>query len=184
MLAVLTREQTVVVVAAITLGVLVHERRRAGWAVAASAAAKVAVPGAVCFLAWQNVVAHVTGELPATSSSDANSTWPLHAFPSAIRGWFDTWTAHPFSVGSALALGCFVALVTLAAAALWSDGARLAWRTRPWELLVVVAGLVTAWIAVDGADTLVSSDYYRRGIEINAGCGQLRRAAIAKTDRG
>jgi hypothetical protein len=32
---------------------------------------------------------------------------------------------------------------------------------------VVVAGLVTAWIAVQGADTLVAEDYYRRGVEIN-----------------
>ena len=32
---------------------------------------------------------------------------------------------------------------------------------------VVVAGLATAWIAVHGADTLVTEDYYRRGIEIN-----------------
>ena len=33
--------------------------------------------------------------------------------------------------------------------------------------VVVVAGLATAWIAVHGADTLVTEDYYRRGIEIN-----------------
>lgn len=32
---------------------------------------------------------------------------------------------------------------------------------------VVVAGLATAVIAVRGADPLVESDYYRRGIEIN-----------------
>jgi uncharacterized protein len=32
---------------------------------------------------------------------------------------------------------------------------------------VVVAGLVTAVIAVRGADPVVEADYYRRGIEIN-----------------
>jgi uncharacterized protein len=32
---------------------------------------------------------------------------------------------------------------------------------------VVVAGVVTAWLAVRGADPLVAEDYYRRGIEIN-----------------
>ena len=32
---------------------------------------------------------------------------------------------------------------------------------------VVVAGLVTAWIAVGGQDPVVAEDYYRRGIEIN-----------------
>lgn len=52
-------------------------------------------------------------------------------------------------------------------------------RTKPWwrfgmvwlviagPAVVVVAGVVTAWIAMNGADTLVSTDYYRRGIEIN-----------------
>ena len=32
---------------------------------------------------------------------------------------------------------------------------------------VVVAGLVTAYIAVAQADPVVAEDYYRRGIEIN-----------------
>ena len=32
---------------------------------------------------------------------------------------------------------------------------------------VVVAGVVTAWIALRGADPLVAEDYYRRGVEIN-----------------
>jgi len=32
---------------------------------------------------------------------------------------------------------------------------------------VVLAGLVTAWIAVHGQDPVVAEDYYRRGIEIN-----------------
>lgn len=32
---------------------------------------------------------------------------------------------------------------------------------------VVVASLVTAWIAVASPDPVVAEDYYRRGIEIN-----------------
>ena len=32
---------------------------------------------------------------------------------------------------------------------------------------VVVAGFITAFIAVRGADPVVATDYYRRGIEIN-----------------
>jgi hypothetical protein len=32
---------------------------------------------------------------------------------------------------------------------------------------VVVAGLLTAWIAVSSPDPVVEEDYYRRGMEIN-----------------
>jgi uncharacterized protein len=32
---------------------------------------------------------------------------------------------------------------------------------------VVVAGLVTAWIAMSSPDPLLAQDYYRRGVEIN-----------------
>ena len=32
---------------------------------------------------------------------------------------------------------------------------------------VVVAGLITAWIAVSTPDPVISEDYYRQGIEIN-----------------
>lgn len=33
--------------------------------------------------------------------------------------------------------------------------------------VVVVAGLVTAWIAASSPDPVVAADYYRRGMEIN-----------------
>jgi hypothetical protein len=51
--------------------------------------------------------------------------------------------------------------------------------TRPWwthghvwllisgPAAVVLAGLVTAWIAVSTPDPVISQDYYRQGIEIN-----------------
>ena len=32
---------------------------------------------------------------------------------------------------------------------------------------VVVAGLLTAWIAVAGQDPVIDEDYYRHGVEIN-----------------
>jgi uncharacterized protein len=32
---------------------------------------------------------------------------------------------------------------------------------------VVVASLVTAWLAVNGQDPVVAEDYYRQGIEMN-----------------
>lgn len=47
----------------------------------------------------------------------------------------------------------------------WRFG--MVWMVIAGPAVVVVAGLVTAWIAINGADTLVSTDYYRRGIEIN-----------------
>ena len=47
----------------------------------------------------------------------------------------------------------------------WRFG--MVWMVIAGPAVVVVAGLVTAWIAIDGADTLVSTDYYRRGVEIN-----------------
>ena len=33
--------------------------------------------------------------------------------------------------------------------------------------VVVVAGLVTAWIAVSTPDPVIAEDYYRKGLEIN-----------------
>lgn len=47
----------------------------------------------------------------------------------------------------------------------WRFG--MVWLVLAGPAVVVVAGVVTAWIAMNGADTLVSTDYYRRGIEIN-----------------
>ena len=48
------------------------------------------------------------------------------------------------------------------------------WYREPWPWLlmagpgtVVVAGLVTAWIAYSGADGLVADDYYKQGLAIN-----------------
>lgn len=47
----------------------------------------------------------------------------------------------------------------------WRYG--MVWLVLAGPAVVVMAGLVTAWLAMNGADTLVSTDYYRRGIEIN-----------------
>ena len=48
------------------------------------------------------------------------------------------------------------------------------WYREPWPwilmagpAIVVVAGFVTAYLAVTTNDGLVAEDYYRRGIEIN-----------------
>ncbi len=52
----------------------------------------------------------------------------------------------------------------------------------PWlliaaPLVAVVASVITAVLAVSGADSLVSDDYYRRGVAINA---ELARRAEAR----
>jgi hypothetical protein len=39
---------------------------------------------------------------------------------------------------------------------------------------VVVAGVVTAWVAITHPDSVVEEDYYRRGIEINRRLAQDR----------
>jgi hypothetical protein len=41
------------------------------------------------------------------------------------------------------------------------------WLVISGPAVVVVAALVTAWIAVHYADPVLSEDYYRQGIEIN-----------------
>lgn len=48
------------------------------------------------------------------------------------------------------------------------------WYREPWPWIlmagpaaVVVAGLVTVWLAVSGADGLVAEDYYKQGLAIN-----------------
>lgn len=144
-LAVLTREQAVLVVVALCAGVVVHERRTRSWRSTLMAAAAVALPPAVCFLVWQSIAASVVGQLPATSSSSANTTFPFSDLPRSLRGWVaearhGLSSAHLVSIGSSLALLTFVALTWLTVVAFTSDGARVAWTTRPWEPLVALAG--------------------------------------------
>jgi len=59
------------------------------------------------------------------------------------------------------------------------------WYREPWPWLlmagpgtVVVAGIITAWIAFAGADGLVADDYYKQGLSINR---TLAREAQAKS---
>ena len=41
------------------------------------------------------------------------------------------------------------------------------WLVISGPAVVAVAGAITVWIAVHGADPVVAHDYYKRGIEIN-----------------
>jgi uncharacterized protein len=57
------------------------------------------------------------------------------------------------------------------------------WYREPWPWIlmagpatVVVAGLVTAWIAVHGEDGLVADDYYKQGLAINRTLGRSEAA--------
>ncbi|MDO8362448.1 MAG: hypothetical protein Q7V88_06090 [Actinomycetota bacterium] len=168
-LAVLTREQAVLAVAALAIGVLLHQRRSATWRAALAPAALVAVPAAVAFLGWQFAVAHITGELPATSSSETNSTWPFRDVWPAFRRWLDDAGSglasnHFVSIGASLALLCFVALVFLIVWAVTSDGRAVAWATRPWELLLGVGSLGVLVCSTDAVLTVPAD--FRQSYEI------------------
>jgi uncharacterized protein len=59
------------------------------------------------------------------------------------------------------------------------------WYREPWPwilmagpAIVVVAGCVTAFIAVTTSDGLVAEDYYRRGVEINRRLSTEERANL------
>jgi len=59
-----------------------------------------------------------------------------------------------------------------------------AWYREPWPwilmagpAIVVVAGLVTAWLAVRSDDGLVFDDYYKQGLAINQTLGRADAAA-------
>ena len=54
---------------------------------------------------------------------------------------------------------------TTSAAPWWKHGH--VWLLISGPAAVVVAGLLTAWIAIASPDPVVEEDYYRRGIEIN-----------------
>lgn len=47
----------------------------------------------------------------------------------------------------------------------WRHG--YVWLILAGPAVVVLAGVVTAWLALRGTDPVVAPDYYRRGIEIN-----------------
>ena len=44
--------------------------------------------------------------------------------------------------------------------------------------LVVVAGVITAWIAVSHPDPVLSEDYYRQGLEINKTLNQEQERSL------
>lgn len=48
------------------------------------------------------------------------------------------------------------------------------WLLAAGPAAVVVAGVVTAWVAITHPDTVIEEDYYRRGIEINRRLAQDR----------
>lgn len=59
----------------------------------------------------------------------------------------------------------------------------LMWLVVGGPALVVMAAIVTAWIAMRDPDPVVDPDYYRKGIEINATLEQRRALAPAQQGR-
>lgn len=173
--AVSTREQAVLTVAMVAVGVALVEWRRAGAKPALRAALQVSLLPAVAFVTWQGLVARVIGEFPATSSSRYNSTWPLRSFPSALRGWaddaVDAITRQPgVGFGSLLPILCFAGLVLLVGTAVTSDGLRVAWVQRPWEVLVGAAAIYVILSSTIGV-LEVPADF-RQSADV-AGCSWL-----------
>ncbi len=63
------------------------------------------------------------------------------------------------------------------------DAVAKPWYREPWPwilmagpFIVVVAGIVTAWIAVKTSDGLVTDDYYKKGLAVNQTIAQSDRA--------
>jgi uncharacterized protein len=65
---------------------------------------------------------------------------------------------------------------TLKPAPAWHEP--LVWLVFGIPALTVVAGLITAWIAVQRADSNVAEDYYKRGLAINRSLDREARAQL------
>lgn len=63
----------------------------------------------------------------------------------------------------------------------WKHG--YVWLLISGPAVVVVAGLVTAWIAVTSPDPVVAEDYYRKGTEINKQLANERALVPAQQGR-
>jgi len=156
-LAVLGREQAMMLVVVIALGVFVCEWRRRSSPQALRSALATLVPSLVTFGVWQSICRHVTGEYPFRSSSQANSTWPFADFPRAFGRWGEQIadgfeTVRLSSVVPLLTPLCLVALLALVGWSLLGGGCRAAWRTRPWEPLVLA---VSVLVLVCGTSTVI-----------------------------
>ncbi|MBC7683032.1 MAG: FixH family protein [Ferruginibacter sp.] len=56
------------------------------------------------------------------------------------------------------------------------------WLVISGPLVVVIAAMVTAWIAFSQQDPVLAQDYYRQGVNINKTLAQ--RAALAPAEQG
>jgi len=145
-LAVLSREQAVLPVAGLIVGVLVHEWRTHDGRRAVTAASKVGALPVAAFVAWQLAVSRVIGDLPVLAGRGSNTEAPFTAWPGAMsRWWHDAVAglspAGGMSLGLLLPLACFVGLLVVLAGAIASGGARSVWAQRPYELTMVVCAL-------------------------------------------
>jgi hypothetical protein len=160
-LAVLTREQSVLTVAALCIGGAIAQWRVARPVDAARAAAAIAVPPAAAFLAWQFWARRTTHKLPALSSSSVSVIAPFKGVAKSVGGW---WRDFGSGVGSSLPLLCAIGLVVLVGAAIATGGVAPSWRERPWELLAGAAALIV--LVCSSPFVLVAPADFRQSGEI------------------
>jgi hypothetical protein len=131
----IAREQALLSVVALAVGVFIAERRNTSFGGALRSSAVVAGPPVATFVAWQVVVSAETGELPVLEARRANSGSPGVGLIATVPDWVRSFGD---SLGASLPLATFVALVALV---LWClPGIAPAWRDAPWEVMLWLAG--------------------------------------------
>lgn len=163
-LAVLTREQAVLSVAALAVGVFIGERRAGGGPGGLRAASWLAVPPAAVFIAWQALVGSATGEWPALASSGAHGDAPAAGVFGKLPDWFreafgPEWHRFAFLL--------FLALVLLVVGAASSGGLRAIWGRHPWELLLGVMAMI---VTIRFYGLTVDPAHFRQAYELAIVC--------------
>lgn len=158
-LAVLTREQELVMVAAIAAGVAIAAARERGALEGVRQAIVLAGTPLLVFGAWQGWIVHATGvEPPVNSALRLNGGTPFAGLLAALPVWIRDFGT---GVGSSLAVLCLVALATVLGWGL-STGARAAWQAAPWELMALVAGLAI-FVTLDWNVLYAPADFRQLG---------------------
>ncbi|MFZ9629186.1 MAG: hypothetical protein ACO3C1_07520 [Ilumatobacteraceae bacterium] len=159
--AVLSREQSVLAVAALAVGVLVTSARAKQLGLGVARAATVAVVPAIAFVTWQVVAARQVGQWPALVSSDRHTSAPSSPFPTLVWRWARE------SVGDEWVTFAFVALVIVVTTVVMcfvSGGLRTAWRAHPGEVLL---GAVALAVVIEFYGRTTDPSYFRQAYELS-----------------